>query len=127
MIDLRSFSENDNYQSIQKMFCRIKMKSYFEYLTELTGESRFIHMYHELLDYTDIDDKYMFDFEMQDYILNGDITLGEMLVAGGKMLNSNKYYPKELRTQAEYTGQKIISYIMIHPFISIHRLKESKK
>ena len=92
MIDLRSFSENDNYQSIQKMFCRIKMKSYFEYLTELTGESRFIHMYHELLDYTDIDDKYMFDFEMQDYILNGDITLGEMLVAGGKMLNSNKYY-----------------------------------
>ena len=75
-----------NYQVIQKMFLKIKVKSYFDFLAEKTWDSELQIKCQELLVYSDADSNYKFDLNISHLNnINENITIGELLCIAQKI------------------------------------------
>lgn len=112
---LIDFTEKNqtNYQVIQKMFLKIKVKSYFDFLKKKTGDKGFDYKCMKLLVYSDADSNYVFDFNISHSSINENITIGELLSIASKMLK-NSNHPNEARD--------IIYSLMVKPFIKYYSL-----
>lgn len=113
---LIDFTEKNriNYQVIQKMFLKIKVKSYFDFLTRKTGDKGFDFKCMKLLVYSDADSNYEFDFNISHSSTNENITIGELLSIASKMLK-NSNHPDEAR--------EIIYSLMVKPFIKYYSIQ----
>ena len=112
---LIDFTEKNriNYQVIQKMFLKIKVKSYFDFLTRKTGDKAFDFKCMKLLAYSDADSNYEFNFDISHSSTNENITIGELLSIASKMLK-NSNHPDEARD--------IIYSLMVEPFAKYYSL-----
>ena len=139
-----------DYQTIQRMFLNISLKSYFDFLSDKTEELRFLIKFNAILPYTNADENYIVDLDNticreicninetklvddDDYVIptrmtknfNPNITIGEMLQIARKMIYCDRAeicdpVSAELYEKKKDIGRKIVHALMIEPFEHIY-------
>ncbi len=119
-IDREKMMRSQMSQTTQNIFFSVRVKDYFAVLEEMTGNTGYRQSAQTVLQYSDLNDKYVFNFKSRRHKIREDITIGEMMYAANRMLLLKNYggnvnNPDSFGCMIINTGVMLMEELLVKP------------
>ncbi len=119
-IDREKMMRSQMSQTTQNIFFSVRVKDYFIVLEEMTGNTGYRQSAQTVLQYSDLDDKYVFNFKSRRHKICEDITIGEMMYAANRMMLLKNYKgnlnnPDSFGRMVMNTGIMLVEELLVKP------------
>lgn len=134
-INIKQIAENNQAQTLQLIFNRMSLKTYFETLSEMFDDETYINGYKKLLRCTSVNSEYrMLDDPRKDsqQYINEQITVGEMLKIARKLLmhDEGPQWPADPIRRERVQNNiacTIMEMVLVQPLIAVSEMLHKKE
>ncbi|MBR1528337.1 MAG: hypothetical protein IJ642_03405 [Oscillospiraceae bacterium] len=121
---------------VQETFSNIDLKKYFETLSYLTKNEKYMKTYSQLLIYTQLDSNNCCDFALIEEqkqsghicpAIQAPVTVGQMLNAARQMITAEDYWCTEYEDTAQKTGCMLVEELFLNPLLDIAGIENPRR